>query len=147
MAASVPRIICPTPDPPFLQHYVLFSVPCHPSPQNIKDPVNYTDVTSLSLSACWSCLLPVFPSFTTSSKGFSISSNSFCWAIIKSSSWSSLQKKGEKTHTTLDSTFNHFTLRVFDSCAKIKALLTLTFAISPSTWILFDNSEHKMVWD
>ena len=48
---------------------------------------------SLSLSACWSCLLPRLLELTASSRGFNISSNSCCCAIMKSNSWSSLKSR------------------------------------------------------
>lgn len=64
------------------------------TPSVHKNTVSYklcsTYVKSLSLSACWSCLLPELLELTASSNGFNISSSSCCWAIIKSNSWSSL---------------------------------------------------------
>ena len=56
---------------------------------------------SLSLSACWSCLLPRLLELTASSRGFNISSNSCCCAIMKSNSWSSLKSRINKRQKNL----------------------------------------------
>ena len=53
------------------------------------------------MSACWSCLLPRLLELTASSRGFNISSNSCCCAIMKSNSWSSLKSRINKRQKNL----------------------------------------------